>query len=297
MSKSWLTGIENLSIKGVESWVYFCFALNLLLLADLVIHVIFYGPRAIWKLKYEYVYEGVLQIITTTLFIIYEAYTTTHLEQQIKCVEAMALVLLFRLPIIGVLLMEINDFAVIIETTKRMFSPFATTIFSMYLVIFAWNAVGIVAWSGVVKLSSIADITNSSGSGLYYMLNFNDTISGMLTLFSILVSNNWNSTTDMYGALTGSDFWPRFYFSSFFLVSIFIILNIIISFVIEIYTMALEDMEKKWNKHDMVKTVMKVAPTQEALEDLIRKAKLFDKLHKKLSMSSEGGSPKNGKKR
>ena len=54
----------------------------------------------------------------------------------------------------------------------------------------------------------------------------------------------------MYGAILGNTFWPRLYFSSFFMCSIFVILNIIVSFVIEIYSMALEQTEKRWVKID-----------------------------------------------
>ena len=50
----------------------------------------------------------------------------------------MALLLLFRLPIICVLFMEVKDFEVIVETSKKMFSPFLTAIFSLYLVIFGF---------------------------------------------------------------------------------------------------------------------------------------------------------------
>ena len=142
-----------------------------------------------------------------------------------------------------------------------MLSPFVITLFSLYLVIFAFNAIGIVAFSGVVRLNHIAVIENNAGSGLYYLLNFNDTFSGLMTLFCILVSNNWNSVTDMYGVLCGNSFWPRLYFSCFFMVSIFIILNIIISFIIEIYSMALEITEKKWHKTNQIKIVASVAPT------------------------------------
>ena len=70
----------------------------------------------------------------------------------------MALLLLFRLPIICVLFMEVKDFEVIVETSKKMFSPFLTVIFSLYLVIFGFQAIGIVAFSGVIKLSKIAMI-------------------------------------------------------------------------------------------------------------------------------------------
>lgn len=62
----------------------------------------------------------------------------------------------------------------------------------------------------------------------------------MLTLFAVLVSNNWNSTTDIYCLLCGSN-WPRLFFGIFFFMTIFVILNIVISFVLDIYANSLEE--------------------------------------------------------
>ena len=203
----------------------------------------------------------------------------------------MALLLLFRLPIICTLLNELKDFRVIVHTGKLMFSPFMSVLFSLYLVIFAFNAVGIIAFSGVVRLSEASTIA-SVASPLYYQLNFNDTYSGLMTLFSILVGNNWNSTTDMYAALVGAN-WPRFYFSLFFVVSIMVMMNIIVSFVLEIYTVSLEESQAKLLRAEKARKISKACPTEDELKELIRKAALYDKLVSSggdLSVSSSTGS-------
>ena len=136
--------------------------------------------------------------------------------------------------------MEVKDFKVIIHTGKRMLSPFLSVLFSLYLVIFIFNSVGIFWFGGLVTLDKIDVITNATSNPLYYLLNFNDNYSGLLTLFSVLVSNNWNSTTEMYCDLYGNN-WPRWYFSIFFIMTIMVILNIVVSFVLDIYTVSLEE--------------------------------------------------------
>ena len=110
---------------------------------------------------------------------------------QIKLVDTMALILLCRLPILCVLLMELKDFRVIIHTGKRMFSPFMTFIFSLLLMIVFFKSIGIISFNGLIRTDDQAVIASTAGNPLYYLLNFNDTYSGLLTLFSILVSNNW----------------------------------------------------------------------------------------------------------
>ena len=47
---------------------------------------------------------------------VYFSYDLDRLNKQIHIVDFMGLLLLFRLPIIGTLLMELNDFRVIINT-------------------------------------------------------------------------------------------------------------------------------------------------------------------------------------
>ncbi len=187
----------------------------------------------------------------------------------------MSILLLVRLPILITLLMELKDFQVIVNTGKRMFSPFLLVLFSFYLVMFMFDCIGIVCFGGLVKLSQVSVIENSAGNALYYQLNFNDFYSGLLTLFAILVSNNWNAIAEMYCALCDNN-WPKVYFSTFFVITIMVILNIVVSFVLEIYNMSLGESRAKLTKIANAKKILKVAPTQESLEELQRKAQLYD---------------------
>lgn len=63
----------------------------------------------------------------------------------------------------------------------------------------------------------------------------------MLTLFCILNSNNWNSYCDMYSELNDGSLVPYYYFTIYYILSIFIMLNIVVSFIMEIYSVVLDD--------------------------------------------------------
>ena len=99
----------------------------------------------------------------------------------------------------------------------------------------------------------------------------------MLSLFAIMVGNNWNSFADMYCSLVGNN-WPRLYFSTFYVTTIMIILNIVISFVLEIYSVSLEDSRTKTGRIHKAKIISKFFDTEEKLKELIRKANKYDKL-------------------
>lgn len=87
-------------------------------------------------------------------------------------------------------------------------------------------------------------------------MNFNDFYGSIMTLCCILVSNNWNSFVDLYTGEVGYNWWPRLYFCFFFFLVALVIMNIIISFVLEIYDSLGGDVTKEIKKE---KNAMKLA--------------------------------------
>ena len=77
----------------------------------------------------------------------------------------------------------------------------------------------------------------------------------MITLFHILVVNNWNQTTEMYCAICGNT-WPRLYFTTFWVICTLIMLNIVISFVLEIYGSIEDEMEVEERKKALARKLM-----------------------------------------
>ena len=84
----------------------------------------------------------------------------------------------------------------------------------------------------------------------------------MLTLFHVLVINNWNNTTDMYCTVMDSG-WPKLYFGLFWVVSVMIMLNIVISFVLEMYSIVSEEVESTYRKRTLANQLVDVFETEE----------------------------------
>ena len=90
----------------------------------------------------------------------------------------------------------------------------------------------------------------------------------------------------MYVDLTG-DNWPKWYFTIFYIVSIMIILNIVVSFVMDIYEVSLEESDAKQKMITDVKSIRDAAPTEELLEELIEKIAIYNQMaDRHLSLSS-----------
>jgi len=73
----------------------------------------------------------------------------------------------------------------------------------------------------------------------YLLFNFNDYPSGMVTLFNLLVMGNWQVWMESYWQLTGSS-WSLIYFVSFYLISVLLLLNLIVAFVLEAFFAEME---------------------------------------------------------
>ena len=104
----------------------------------------------------------------------------------------------------------------------------------------------------------------------YYLLNFNDVFSSYITLFALMVVNNWMEIVGMYAIVLNTN-QVRWFFLTFYYFSVMIGINIIIGFAIDMYV-AIAEMDKRKAK---------------SMQELYELAKLKDKVN-----DSKKDSPK-----
>ena len=143
------------------------------------------------------------------------------------------------------LISELEQFTVIAATFNKFSRPFFTMMLSLYTVFFFFAFIGDVCWNGLITVSAVA--ANEGTPTLYYLMNFNDFPNSLLTLFHIMVVNNWYVTCDMFCTLAGN-IAPRLYFVAFWVVTVLIMLNIVISFVLEVYGAAEEEVQAQFKR-------------------------------------------------
>jgi uncharacterized membrane protein len=66
-------------------------------------------------------------------------------------------------------------------------------------------------------------------------MNFNDLGSSFVTLFVMMVVNNWYIIVKMYNNISGHSY-ARLYFIMFYFCSVVVMLNIVVAFVIDMYS-------------------------------------------------------------
>ena len=108
-------------------------------------------------------------------------------------------------------------------------------------------------------------------------MNFNDFYGSIMTLYCLLVSNNWNSNVDMYSGEVGVNWWPRLYFCFFYFLVALIIYNIIISFVLEIYDSLGSDVTKEIKKERNAMKVSRAYPSGgDELKKLLKQVREYE---------------------
>ena len=68
----------------------------------------------------------------------------------------------------------------------------------------------------------------------YFLNNFNDLGNGFVTLFALMVVNNWDEVSQVFVDVQGSNA-TRFFFVAFYYISVVIGLNIVVAFAIDMF--------------------------------------------------------------
>ena len=93
------------------------------------------------------------------------------------------------------------------------------------------------------KINIYSTAIDDSVPGLYYLLNFNSFGAGMITMYHMMIVNNWFVTVKMYTNVFQST-WPRVFFISFWPIVVLIVLNIVVSIVLDIYDSIFDEVEE-----------------------------------------------------
>ena len=102
-------------------------------------------------------------------------------------------------------------------------------------------------FGGDVNNTSTEIKNDESVPDLYVYCNFNDLASAFLTLFELMVINNWQVIVEMYISISGS-MNTLFFFISLYYLSVVIGLNIVIAFAIDMYN-SIERLDAQYEEH------------------------------------------------
>jgi hypothetical protein len=135
-----------------------------------------------------------------------------------------------------VLLDEIPSYHIIFQTAKALAYPFATLLGVLFILFFFTAQIGVAIFGGIIYKDNPL-LTNILEH--YECNNFNDMASAFVTLFELLVVNNWQFIVVMYSETTQSKL-ARLYFIIFYFLGVIVSLNICVAFVLDMFNSQME---------------------------------------------------------
>lgn len=135
--------------------------------------------------------------------------------------------------------MHVKRYRAFIATFLTLIPSLMPYLGTVFCVMCIYCTVGIQIFGGLVNAGNPDLPSTDLADNDYLLFNFNDYPNGMVSLFNLLVLGNWQAWMQSYVILTGTA-WTYVYFISYYLITILLLLNLIVAFVLEAFFAELE---------------------------------------------------------
>lgn len=232
--------IENNAAQKVWQVVEFVFGWIYVL--EMALKVYSFGFKNYWRdgqNRFDFFITWIIVIGETTTFLSPDGVTVLSNGEWIRYLLLARLLRLIRL------LMHVQRCRAFLATFLTLIPSLMPYLGTIFCVLCIYCSLGLQLFGGIVNAGN-SDLEGTDLDDSDYLLfNFNDYPNGMVTLFNLLVMNNWQVWMQSYTELTGTS-WTLIYFVSFYLISVLLLLNLVAAFVLEAFfaEMEVEESEK-----------------------------------------------------
>lgn len=238
--------IENNSAQEVWQEVEFVFGWIYVL--EVILKVYAYGFVNYWRdgqNRFDFVITWVIVIGETATFLSPRGLTFLSNGEWIRYLLIARLLRLIRL------LMHVQQYRAFVATFLTLIPSLMPYLGTIFCVLCIYCSVGVQIFGGMVNAGNPILSTTDLQDSDYLLFNFNDYPNGMVTLFNLLVMGNWQIWMQSYKELTGTA-WSYIYFISFYLITVLLLLNLVVAFVLEAFfaEMDLESSESGQTKEE-----------------------------------------------
>jgi hypothetical protein len=185
------------SKEDVIVWIDVQVIINFMFTAELV--AVFVVDGSFWKTlkKLSVRTELIYTLMNVLLLIKFKIFESYGLENRL-----LELIILFRALRILKMLKEVDQWRIILQTIDALLSPFYTLVLVEFLIFYLFAIVGDRLFGGKVSINSKEILQDESIPNGYIFMNFNDTLSSFITLFALMVVNNWFVIVNVYVGAT-----------------------------------------------------------------------------------------------
>jgi hypothetical protein len=112
--------------------------------------------------------------------------------------------------------------------TPRIIRVFLT----LFIIMLQFSGIGVLLYEGLITEQSRSVLETAGLNPDYVFVNFNSTLNSFITLFALLIVNNWNSIVASFVVLTGTRL-TRLYFMLFYMFGVLVAYTIVVTCIIE----------------------------------------------------------------
>mmetsp|Transcript_25701 Transcript_25701/g.39518 ORF Transcript_25701/g.39518 Transcript_25701/m.39518 type:complete len:126 (-) Transcript_25701:312-689(-) len=116
---------------------------------------------------------------------------TQDVNQYNSIVKIFELVIFIRTTKLLTLLYEIKTMRIIIETMRNLISPLLNLLGILMMIYYMFAMMGMLLFGGKIQRDMPILANDPSIPTTYFLDNFNDLLSSFVTLFTLMVVNNW----------------------------------------------------------------------------------------------------------
>merc|ERR1719395_36313 len=102
----------------------------------------------------------------------------------------------------------------------------------LLVVYYIFSVIGGWCFGGLIYTTNPALAGTGFAEGLYWSLTFNDILSGMITLFLVMLVNNWYIVADGYMLASGT-IWCGIFFFAWYVIANFVMINIVVAVILD----------------------------------------------------------------
>jgi len=160
--------------------------------------------------------------------------------------------LMFRVLRLLRFLLSFKSYRVLASTYFKLFPVFVRLAAVLFIIYYVFCQIGIFIFGGKIYIGAPALNGTAYEMANYNVLNFNDFGSGMVTLFALMVVNNWFVVMSGFVGVTANG--AQVFFIVFWLVAVVTVLSVVVASVLERFMGALDERNKSGkNSLDMVR--------------------------------------------
>lgn len=138
--------------------------------------------------------EGVVQIVNMIIFIRF-LMGSFSADNEIRFLE---MILFIRALKILLILQELVDFRLIADTFKALVNPFLVLLLTLFCIYYIWAMIGDRLFGGKVFNNNLLILSNTSVPDNFTLMNMNDFTASFITLFALMIVNNWFVVVGVY---------------------------------------------------------------------------------------------------